>query len=286
MRGGATRAGAGLICVAASLACGALGFGCGSSGTPVESEPDPDAGADAAPPADGPTPELDAGPDAADARNDAVVPGGRWCTKLSPAPRFCDDFDDGDLTNDWTQSAAPAGAVLELDDSMSTSAPASFHVIAKPVMVAAANNVLLRTTMFGAVKHGKLAFSLFLPSVTFTKGAIAIAQFYVTLNDVYTLYLRGPDDAANIPMLEELVAGVVTRHMLTALPAAGAWTRVMIDLDLTGGKATVAFGAQKALDAVPITTLAGSEATVRLGAIIDGPADQFEARFDDVIVDY
>ena len=50
--------------------------------------------------------------------------------------------------------------------------------------------MLLRTTMFGAVKHGKLAFAVFLPSVTLTKGAIAIAQFYVNLDDVYTLYLR------------------------------------------------------------------------------------------------
>ncbi len=74
--------------------------------------------------------------------------------------------------------------------------------------------------------------------------------------------------------------------MLTTLPPAGVWTRVALDLDLVGGKANVSFGANKALVAAPISVLTGTEATVRIGAIIDGPADAFEARFDDVTVDY
>jgi len=274
--------------VAGWVAASTVGLvACGSSGS--SSDPQPQ-GPDGAPPpelepeASAPAPE--AGPEAADAGADVVTTGGRYCTKLVPVPRFCDDFDDGDLTNDWTQFVAPAGSVLQLDTSSSTSAPASFHVIAKATAAAAANNVLLRSTMLGTVKHGKLAFSVFLPSVTFTKGAVAIAQFYVNLDDAYTLYLRGPDDAANIPMLEAYVGGVTTRHMLGKLPPVGVWTRVVIDLDLAGGKASVSFDADKALDAAPISVLTGSEATVRLGALVDGPADAFEARFDDVVIDY
>ena len=61
---------------------------------------------------------------------------------------------------------------------------------------------------------------------------------------------------------------------------------MVIDLDLAGGKASVSFDADKALDAAPIGVLTGSEATVRLGALVDGPADAFEARFDDVVLDY
>jgi len=260
---------------------------CGSAGESSDPRSQgPDAGTPPQPDPDGSAPATEAGTDAADAAGDGATSGGRYCTTLVPAPRFCDDFDDGDLTNDWTQFAAPTGSVFQLDTSSSTSAPASFHLIAKATSAAAANNVLLRTTMFGAVKHGTLAFAVFLPSVTFTKGAIAIAQFYVNLDDVYTLYLRGPDAAANIPMLEAYVGGVTTRHMLTKLPPASVWTRVAIDLDLAGGKASVSFGADKALDAAPIGVLTGSEATVRIGALIDGPADAFEARFDDVVLDY
>lgn len=273
---------------AAFAGCFAASFAgltaCGSSGGSVEPPAQgPDAASLPEPDPDGSFPDGDGGTDATDA---VVKPGGRFCTKLAPAPRFCDDFDDGDLTNDWTQSAVAPGALFELDTSSSTSAPASFHLISSATSVAGSNNVLLRTTMFGAVKHGTLSFSVFLPSLTFTKGAIAIAQFYVNLDDVYTLYLRGPDDAANLPMLEAFVAGVTTRHMLTRLPPVGVWTRVALDLDLAAGKASVSFGADKALDAAPISVLMGTEATVRIGALIDGPADPFEARFDDVTVDY
>lgn len=274
-----------LGCVAASTACLVA---CGSSGNPSDPAPEgPDAATPDAPDADGSS-AADAGTDGADGgpSADVVPPGGRYCSTLTPAPRFCDDFDDGDLTNDWTQFAVQPGSLFELDSSSSASGPASFHLIARASAAAAANNVLLRTTMFGAVKRGKLAFAARLPSVTFAKGTIAIAQFYVNLDDVYTLYLRGPDDAANIPMLEAYVGGVTTRHMLTRLPPAGVWTRVAIDLDLAGGRASVSFGADKALDGVAIGVLTGSEATVRIGAIIDGPVDAFEASFDDVIVDY
>jgi len=229
----------------------------------------------------------DAAPDVVvDAKPDVTPPPAHYCAGLVPKPKFCDDFDDGDLTNDWTASAAAAGSVFELDTATSTSAPASFHAIAMPEMAAAPNNVLLRTTMFGAVNHGKLSFSTLLPTVTFTQGAIAIARFHITLDDSYTLYLRGPDAAGNIPTLEENVGGTITEHMLTALPPVGAWTRVTVDLDLAGGKASVSFDAVKALDAATITVVAGSEATVRIGAIVDGPNDKVEAHFDDVIVDF
>jgi hypothetical protein len=32
--------------------------------------------------------------------------------------------------------------------------------------------------------------------------------------------------------------------------------------------------------------IAGTEATVRIGAIVDSPSDEFEAHYDDVIVDF
>jgi hypothetical protein len=273
----------GAICVAAALSSEA----CGSTAGVEPTAPLGEAGTDAPPdlPTMADAAVLDAPPDVADAAIDVVAPG-HFCAGLVPAPRFCDDFDDGDLTNNWTSFAAQPGSVLELDTAISRSAPASFHVVAMEDLAAAPNNVLLRTTLLGAVSHGKLSFSTLLPSITFTKGAIAIARFHITLNDSYTLYLRGPDAAGNIATLEENVGGVVTEHMLSSLPPIGVWTRVMLDLDLAGGKASLSFGALKALDAVAITPMAGTEATVRIGAVIDGPSDTFEAHFDDVVVDF
>lgn len=281
--------GSGVFAAAIYASVALTSAACGSAGT-ADPGPGIEAGTDAEPdaePAPDGAPMADAGPDAADAKADVVVPPAHFCAGLVPAPNFCDDFDDGNLTDDWTASAVQAaGTVFELDTATSTSAPASFHVLTTAEMAAASNNALLRTTMLGAVSHAKLAFAVRLPSVTFTKGAIAIARFHITLNDSYTLYLRGPDAAGNVATLEENVNGVTTEHALAKLPTAGAWTRVTIDLDLTNGKASVMFDAQKALDAATITVGTGSEATVRIGAIIDGPSDAFEAHFDDVVIDY
>lgn len=224
--------------------------------------------------------------DADDADAAPIDAGPPYCLSLVPQPRFCDDFDDGNLTDDWTQSAFVPGSVAALDGAAFTSGPASFRVVSPATAVAAANNALLRRTMFAAVSHPKLAFSALLPKVTFTKGTIAIATVDVALDHFFTLYLRDADPATPAAVLEEYVAGAVTRHVLAKLPTANVWTRVTIDLDLAAGKADVSFDAQKALDAAPITALAGSEATIRVGAIIDGPADAFEVRVDDVRLDY
>ena len=89
---------------------------CGSSGDAGDPQPP---GPDAAvlPPADdGSAPAPDAGVDAADAAPDVITPtGSRYCAKVIPVPRFCDDFDDGDLTNDWTQFVAPNGSLFQLN---------------------------------------------------------------------------------------------------------------------------------------------------------------------------
>lgn len=287
--------------LALGLCAGGVLLGSMAGCSPSTDAPgDGDAGNDAAPELpDGAPPDEDAGghdagADAGDAGDagdaDANKPpleaGTAYCVSLAVKPRFCDDFDDGDLTNDWTQTAFAPGSVAELDGTSFTSGPASFHVKTPATGASAANNALLRLTLFAAVTRAKLSFATFLPATTFTKGSIAIATLDVSLNHFFTLYLRDMDPTAPAAVLEEYVAGTTTRHLLTRLPPVNAWTRVTVDLDLATGKANVSFDAQKALDAEPITALAGSEATVRIGAIVDGPADAFEARFDDVTLDY
>lgn len=270
------------------IAAGGPVAGCGSSEGgaatgEADATPDGDPDATVSDPA-----EPDARTDAADARRDVVPVGNSYCAKLTPQPRFCDDFDDGDLENNWTSTAVFTGNVGEIADTSFTSTPFSFRVVARSTATAAANNALVRTTGFGAVRRAKVAFSTFLPSVTFTKGVVAIANLDLAQSPahLFTLYLRDGDAVAPTAVLEEYTGGVTTRHLLTGPPPAGVWTRVAIDLDLVAGKASVMFDATKALDAATIGAVPGTEATVRIGAIIDGPADTFEARFDDVVVDY
>lgn len=265
----------------------ALAAGCGSSSPSGDPPPgDVDSGPETAPLDTGISP-ADGGSDAADARPDAPDAGLGYCRSLTPKPKFCDDFDDGDLTNDWDQATAIGGSVMDLDDSSWRSSPFSFHVLTKALPAASSGNVLLRKTVLGNVGQARLAFSAFFPTVTLTKGAIAIATLDVSLNHFFTLNLRDQDGTAPAASLEEYVGGTFTRHLLTRLPPAGAWTRIVIDLDFVNGRANVSFDASKALDAEPITALVGTETTVRLGGVyVEGPSDVFEARFDDVVIDF
>lgn len=263
------------------------GPGCGSTAEGPVAVVDA-ASFEAEPPPDGDLPDAggDAG-EAGDARKDVVVPASGYCAGLVPKPKFCDDFDDFDLTNDWDQPTAVAPTVIDLDDAVFTSAPLSFYVYAPSVAMGLIGNASLRKTVFGSVSHVNLAFSARLTTTAITKGLIAIATLDVSLNHFFTLYLRDGDPDAPAAVLEEQVNGTLVRHLLTRLPPAATWTRIVIDLDFATGKANVSFGGQKALDAEPITALVGTEATVRVGAIyVYGPTDPFEARFDDVVVDF
>ena len=276
--------------VAACLVAAAFSAACGSSGGSGEGAgPDPDAGPARTDGPDGDVPGPDAGRDAdpADAKRDVVVSPNHYCAKLSPAPRFCDDFDDGDLTNDWDVNTVLSGSTIALDDAQFASGPFSYVVQTKALTTAGSSgNALLRKTVLGTVKHPKLSFSAFFPSVTFTKGIIAIATLDVSSSHYFTLNLRD-QDAVPAASLEEFVGATMTRHVLTRLPPAGVWTRITVDLDFTTGKANVSFGADKALADEPIMAVPGTETTIRLGAVYcEGPADPFLARFDDVVVEF
>jgi hypothetical protein len=260
----------------------ASGSGCGST-----SDEGPVGAADGSfepeRPPDGEAPGVDA---AEGARNDVVVRAKGYCAGLTPKPKFCDDFDDLDLENDWDQATIIPPSIMDLDDSTFTSAPVSYVVATKLVAAGSSGNISLRKTVLGNVSHVQLAFSALFASTTLTRGLVAIATLDVSTNHFFTLYLRD-GELDGFGALEEQASGTKTRHVLLALPPAGAWTRIVLDLDLVTGKANVSFGAQKALDGEPITPLVGTEATVRLGAVfVYGPTDPFQAAFDDVVVDF
>lgn len=267
----------------AALGCGSTDVGAGGDGVSFDAEP-PVSARDA-PDGDG----RDAGDagDAGDARKDVLTPPSGYCAGLVPKPRFCDDFDDGDLKNNWDQATAVAPTLIDLDDAVFASAPLSFYVLTQKVPVGSIGNASLRKSVFGNVSRVNLGFSAHFTTSTITKGLVAIATLDVSLSHFFTLYLRDGDPVAPAAILEEQVNGTLTRHLLTRLPPAGTWARIVIDLDLTVGRANVSFGGQKALDAEPITPLVGTEATVRVGAVyLYGAADPFEAHFDDVVVDF
>lgn len=268
--------------VVAAAACGGT--------NPVDG---PESGQDAA--GDDAEPGDDGG--AADTAPDTTVDGAKdgsnpaqgYCARLTPKPKFCDDFDDGDLTNNWDQVTVINGnSEIDLDPLSYTSPPASFAVGSRTLIgVNELGHASLRSTVVGSVSHPKLSFSAFYPIVALTKGVVAIATLDVSNNHFFTLYLRDGDMTSPGPALEESNNGVTTRHPLTKLPPAGVWTRIIIDLDFVAGVANVSFGADKALDAEPIAAVPGTEATIRIGAVyVFSPTDAFSAGYDDVVLDF
>lgn len=258
--------------------------GCGGS---AEVAPDGSAAPDAA--ADGPEATGDAAPPAdagSDARPDASAKG--FCATRSPAPRFCDDFDDGELDDDWAIETVLNGEPI-LDTSSATSVPASFAVETLPLGKDDSAHVHLRATVNGApAGHVVLAFDMMLATATYTKGTIAVATLDVSQNHFFTLYLRDGDLDAPAATLEETDETATTkRNVLSKLPPPFTWTRATIDIDVGGAKASVLWDGEKVLDQAPITAGVASDPTIRVGAVyVYGPADPFEARFDGVTLDF
>ena len=275
-----------LVPLVSLVSLASLAAACGGS-----AEAAPDGGAAFAGTADGPAPSEDAAPPPrgggdAGAPPDAAAKG--FCATRTPAPRFCDDFDDGDLDDDWTVGTVLNGEPI-LDTSSATSVPASFAVETLPLGGTESAHVHLRATAGGApTGHVILAFEMMLATATFTQGTIAIATLDVSQNHFFTLYLRDGDPDAPAATLEETdEAATTTRHVLSKLPPANTWTHVTIDIDVGAAKANVLWGNEKVLDDAPIIAAPASDPTIRVGAVyVYGPADPFEARFDDVTLDF
>lgn len=267
----------------------AAAVGCGSSDGGVTDVVDA-GGPEADPPLEASTPDapVDAGVDAADTRPEAAPPGTGFCAGLAKAPRFCDDFDNLDFETKWDFLTVLPQSVAALDDAAFTSAPVSFVALTKAIPAAGgvAGNVSIRKTVLGSVSHATLTFSARFSETTITKGLLAIATLDVSMNHFFTLYLRD-DDAAPAAALVEQMPSTQTRHVLTGLPLKALWTKIVIDIDLAGGKANVTFGNDKVLVDAPINGTLGTEATIRLGAVyLFPPAGPLTLNFDDVVLDF
>lgn len=282
---------AGFVALLASAhlaACGGVSEGEPSDDAGAHDERVPDA---AAPDAGEPSGDDDAGSseeggvDAADAEPAPT----RYCASLSPTPRFCDDFDDGSLSNGWAFTNVVPPGTIALDTAKASSAPAAMRVSVPALGAMSSGPAHVRNTILATAPHPRLSFSAFFTNAEVTTGALAIATLDVSLSHFFTLYLRDAAETAETAtvVLEEINGGTTVRHLLTKPPPSGAWTRVTLDVDLAAGHASVTYDGETVLDAAPIATSGGTEVTFRVGGVfVFGPAAPFEAWFDDVVVDY
>jgi hypothetical protein len=235
-------------------------------------------------------PGDDAGPGGGNAAADGgAVAAFTTCAAASarPSVRFCDDFEDGDVSNDWTvTNAAPSGGALVDLSLQARSGMYALYATTEATGQDMQATASLRKTVAGATTRAELSFALFLPTTSVGKGAVALATLDVTTSHFFTLNLRDADPDAPGPSLEETKAAGTTRRKLASAPRAGAWTRVTISLDLGAGKADVAYDGVKVLEGAPIAAGPGTEATFRVGAVyVTGPTPKIEVVVDDVLLE-
>ena len=271
------------ITVAGAYAALAMACGSGTGGAigPTDASGDGTAAADA---------PDDAGADgASDAGADTLVEAESgaptWCDGLSPKPAFCDDFDRGAVGARWDAIVQTTGSSLAFDQAIFVSAPQSIAMRSKNANSGEVGSVLLRKTVLASPARAKLSFDFAGDPVPASGGPVWIATLDVSLNHLFTLYLRD-DGTTPAPALVEQAPVVGQTRNTFALPATtGQFVRVEIDLDLSAQKADVRFGGTTVLSQIAIAGGAASEATVRIGALTNGPQPAYAARFDNLTLE-
>ncbi len=259
--------------VLASAACGT---------TNEEQPPAHDAGIEDASATDASTTEDVGVPDAG---SDGPPLTG-FCNTQSPKPAFCDDFDDDDVDDDWTILTQSNG-IGALNETSATSTPASFTVQTAELVKDQTANVHLRASMKGKPTRIRFAFNAQFSEVSFTDGAIAYATLDVSSTHYFTLYLRDQDPDAPATTLEEINGATTNRYVLPKTPLKATWTRIVLDVDLAAGSATVSYNNEKVFETSAIVKTPSDEPTIRLGAVYTfGPFPEWEGRFDDVVVSF
>ena len=298
MRAGVT---AWLLATGPGLVCIGLGVHCGSSGASA------DAGTD-----DGGPGRVDSGPEAAsDTGADmAVSPeasaqdagaevglGSSFCSKLSPQPTFCSDFDEGPGSlSTWEVITSngyfglPDGGFVTLDTTTSTSAPASAHESTLPTPADAG---VFRALVFKSL-------GLTGTTVNFGADVLIAGGDTIAFADLSFLHPNGTEDDLDLDLIyasvdQSIPAGdsgaqgirTVMSFPLEAGVPRGTWHRISMDL-VAGPPAslTVMLDTSVVLDAAALDPRF-SNGTVFFGLGVTGPSGSpgQDMHLDNVVVD-
>ena len=211
--------------------------------------------------------------------------GTGYCATHAAGSAFCDDFDHGALGTGWdfVQPTPPGRATLDTITFLSP--PAALVVATEVVADAELASIFFRKTEKGSPSRAVLGFDVFADDIQAT-GTLAVATLDLAVDHLLTLYLRDDDPIAAGPTLTEVAPGanVAVRNPLAKVPAAGAWSRIELDVDTRRAVAVVRLNGATILTA-PIAKAAAKDPTVRVGALVSGPAAAYTLRFDDVTLD-
>jgi hypothetical protein len=255
-------------CLSASLVVACCAYACACSTTHAAPAADPDAGGHVRA-----TPEP------------AGDGGTGFCATHASGAAFCDDFDDGKLGAAWDFVPPTPPGIASLDVATFLSAPASLGVVTETLGAAELGSLFLRKTVKGTASRAVLGFDFFADDAQ-PDGTLAIATLDLAIDHLLTLYLRDDDPLGPGAALTEAAPGATAtvRNPLAKVPPPGTWTRIELDVDAAMGRAIVRVGGAVALT-TQIAKAAALDPTIRIGALVSGPAAPYSLRFDDVTLD-
>ena len=190
---------------------------------------------DAGSPADAPSDVRETSTNDGQAGADAAAP---FCSSLTTSPAFCADFDGIDPIAGWTRTLAQgSGAVLEPSTAASRSTP---RAVRSSVGLGGERYAFVERNLATA-DHVRLSYSIYVElrptsddyevNILSFRGAGLSYDFYLAIDGTAATYAQqfnAPDGG-----------GGVTVVPLTQVIPTKTWTRVVVDITLTGAREMV-----------------------------------------------
>lgn len=237
--------------------------------------------------------EAAAGDASPEAAGDGGSDGGRWCDSLSPAPMFCDDFDDQGPFTRWTDQNVQNSGALSRDPTAFRSAPNALLSVAAASTTSSPACVFLQTNATKSQVH--VAYDMQIDARDTSVGYAEINYIrFATPALNFSVYLRVYDDPNSTTTLTSeayLADGGVPAHDvgLAGSPRFDTWSRVTVDLDLTSHtlSATVD-GKVAATQTLEPDLYAPGPVTVNVGIGYTGHPStaDWDIRYDNVTIDW
>lgn len=238
-------------------------------------------------------------PDASEAGGDAgrsdAGDGGRWCASLSPAPFFCDDFDDQGPLSRWTGQNVGSGSSVARDGTAFQSAPNALLTLTPASVGPTSSYVYLSTTATKQKVH--VAYDMRIDARDPKTGYAEVNYIdFDTPGLKFAIYMRVYDSVTSLSTLTSevyLPDGGIPAHdvALAGNPRFDGWRRVTVDVDLASTPHTLSatidgkLAAQQTLE----SGLYGpGPVTVRPGIGYSGypTTSEWRVRYDNVTIDW
>jgi hypothetical protein len=279
---GTARRARGLGVIGAALATGAVhcslttsleGFSSGARAGDDASVPDSgtiaiDASSDVAP-----------GKDASDTR--------RWCERLSPAAKFCDDFDDTVSPTAWDKTLVDPGTTLTRDTIDARSSPRALFITTSG---SAKQECLLQKNLpVALLKKVHIAFDMKVDQFGNYSELAYIHVFAAQADSALLVRVRNPE-ASVVLTSQSFATSPATTHDVDVVPSStfATWKRVDLDFDLDAHSARMQLeGVQVASIALEPTLYVSGTATVGVGyEYVPSDDKRWATRFDNVTIDW